>query len=329
MATVNLTTTSSNFAQAVVDAVRAEVIAGLRAGLAHLPPGVVVPAVHQKGNTLTARYTRFNDLAEPAGGDALAGPDAYLLVEGTPPAAQALGESFDTLLLKQYGGLVDFSDLMDAEHPADIGKTFSERVSRQMKAVLDGIAKAVWHGSAASFVVTSTTIIKGDDVRKMVALLSNAGVPRVGGGNIDGTSEGGEGGYYVGIISPMAAYDLKAETTAGGWLDVARYANPESILSGEIGAFAGVRFVESPKGRIDVAATPDTFKTIIAGANSIAFGDLGTMFLSYLPAGVATKDDPLAQKGEAGWKMLAGGAQVKLGQTTRFGTISSTSTLVP
>ena len=56
-------------------------------------------------------------------------------------------------------------------------------------------------------------------------------------------------GYYAAIIHPYVAYDLMQEA-GDEWIDIAKYANPDSILTGEIGRLAGIRFVESSEAKI-------------------------------------------------------------------------------
>ena len=56
-------------------------------------------------------------------------------------------------------------------------------------------------------------------------------------------------GYYVAIIHPYVAYDLMQEA-GDEWIDIAKYASPDTILTGEIGRLAGIRFVESSEAKI-------------------------------------------------------------------------------
>lgn len=49
-------------------------------------------------------------------------------------------------------------------------------------------------------------------------------------------------GHYAAIVSIKAARNLKDDTTV---LAVRQYANPDSLLQGEVGMYEGVRFVES------------------------------------------------------------------------------------
>jgi len=103
-----------------------------------------------------------------------------------------------------------------------------------------------------------------------------------------------------------------AETVAGGWLDVARYTNADGILNGEIGRFAGVRFVESAAAHVGVdtgaLGTVDVYSTTFFGPGAWAAGDFGSVNAYVTPPGGQT--DPLHQKAKAGWKAFIGGMLV-------------------
>lgn len=54
-------------------------------------------------------------------------------------------------------------------------------------------------------------------------------------------------GAYVAIVHPYVAYDLMR---SADWIDVHKYADPESLFTGELGKLGGVRFVESTEAKI-------------------------------------------------------------------------------
>ncbi|MEC4630207.1 N4-gp56 family major capsid protein, partial [Bacillus safensis] len=60
-------------------------------------------------------------------------------------------------------------------------------------------------------------------------------------------ADGIDGESYVAIIHPYAAYDLMRSAE---WVDVHKYADPESIFKGEIGSLGNVRFVKSTEAKI-------------------------------------------------------------------------------
>jgi N4-gp56 family major capsid protein len=94
-------------------------------------------------------------------------------------------------------------------------------------------------------------------------------------------------GLYMGFIHPDVSYDLRSETGAAAWRDPHVYVDTDMIYNGEIGAFEGVRFVETPRaplfadasdgaggaGNIDVYATLVMGRQALAKAHSIVDGN--------------------------------------------------------
>lgn len=71
------------------------------------------------------------------------------------------------------------------------------------------------------------------DLRSNVSLLKAVNVlPRMG-------------SDFTGIFHPYITHDIKADNTAGGWIDVMKYANPSQALNHEVGKSEGVRIMES------------------------------------------------------------------------------------
>jgi len=74
------------------------------------------------------------------------------------------------------------------------------------------------------------------------------------------------------------SYDLRRETGVASWRDPHVYSDPANIYNGEIGAFEGVRFIETPRAKIFTNAfngagavgTGDAYCTHIAGRQALA-----------------------------------------------------------
>jgi N4-gp56 family major capsid protein len=80
--------------------------------------------------------------------------------------------------------------------------------------------------------------LNGDNVRQMVAQLRTANVPTLG------------AGMYVGMIHPNVSYDFRSATGPANWRDPHIYVDTANIYNGEIGAYEGVRFLETPRTKI-------------------------------------------------------------------------------
>lgn len=136
---------------------------------------------------------------------------------------------------------------------------------------MDVNARAAWNSSNVSNGVvdrTTTTLIRTTDlltiagVREERATLRAASVVPW-----DGTN-------YAGIIHPDVGYDFKDATGDGTWSSLGQYSVPGSIWNDEIGLIANVRFMESPRARLQAnagtSATTDVYSTYFFGQESLA-----------------------------------------------------------
>ena len=135
-----------------------------------------------------------------------------------------------------------------------------------------------------------------NDKKKVVALMKTANIPTY------------SDGYYHAYVHPKVVYDIQSDTAVGGWMDANKYTDSLPLLSGEIGRYAGIRFMESSAAHIGVglgAAAIDVYSTYISGPDSYGFGDMQTLRTYYVAPG-NDHADPLSQKGYVGWKAMFG-----------------------
>ena len=71
-------------------------------------------------------------------------------------------------------------------------------------------------------------------------------------------------GFYVAIAHPYVIYDLKKETAVTGFIEASKYAQPEKLIKGEIGALNGVRIVVSPNVKT-FTSTTTVYPTLVMG----------------------------------------------------------------
>jgi N4-gp56 family major capsid protein len=304
---VGTSTSSANFDKTVQTIISKTLYDLLRSGLPHLPKGCVIPASFSQGTgqAPTFRFVNVPDLD--------ATPAAHLLTEGVPPAGQELTWGYEEFTAVQRGDFVRLSDRSIFESPFQLASTAAERITRQMAAVIDTRAKQIWAAGTNYFCsgtgnnvardVAAGDILVASDIKKAVALLEASGVKRLGGG---GNTTGG----YVGLLNPYVKYDLEMDDDAGGWMDANRYAGGQALFTGEVGSFAGVRFVVDKSVEVQAGAgtgSIDVYETTIIGANSIAFGDVGTNEVIVERGGVS---DPLHQIQTVGWKCWLDGMLV-------------------
>lgn len=296
-------TSTSGFADLVQELVSARAEEELRARAVHAMPGLYVPARFIKG-TNTLRYARYADLAV----------NTTPLTEGAAPVDQALTISSEFFTATQYGATVAISDLANIDSPHDLVSIAAERVAYQAVRSMDQIVRdnihsnaltsAVWGATASSTLtqnaansaVAAAGVLNGAFVKQVVARLKGANVPQFA----DGT--------YRAIIHPSQEYDLITDTAVNGWIEARKYTDPSGILTGEIGQFAGVRFIVSSDAKVYTTAGAgggNVFAALFLGPDAFAIGDSQTL-QSYFVAPGGDHTDPLAQKALVGYKMRFG-----------------------
>lgn len=294
MPTGPITTSTSNFQTLMQDLVLAKATEELRARLVHVMPDQYVPGRFVKG-TNQIRYARYSDL----------GANATALSEGVAPTEQGLTISSDAFAAVQYGQTLSITDLAQLDSPHDLISVASDRLARQAAETMDLVVRDViaagtnvkYAGSATSrATVAKTHVITGDLIKRQVAALKAANVPTFA----DGT--------YRCIIHPFHEYDLISDTAVSGWLEANKYVDNTPLLNGEIGKFAGVRFVVSSNAKVWAgagASSANVYNAQFFGPDSFTVGDSQTL-QAYFTAPGGDHSDPLAQKAIAGWKMRFG-----------------------
>jgi N4-gp56 family major capsid protein len=297
------TTGTSGFSDLVTQLVAARAEEELRARAVHAMPGMYVPARFIKG-TNSLRYARYADLS----------PSTATLTEGTAPTDDALTISSEFFTAKQYGATVAISDLANLDSPHDLISIAAERVAYKAVRSMDNIVRDAIHstvltssvfGATGATTLTANTansavgvagVLSGAFVKQMVARLKGANVPAFA------------DGYYRCIIHPAQEYDLITDTAVNGWIEARKYTDPTNILTGEIGQFAGVRFLVSSDAKVDTgagASSGNVYSALFLGPDSYAVGDSQTL-QSYFVAPGGDHNDPLAQKAIVGYKMRFG-----------------------
>jgi N4-gp56 family major capsid protein len=187
------------------------------------------------------RFQFHNDIADTTiAGATLAetvDPDAVSL-----PATSTLDVS-----QQELGRVVLPTRKLSLMSLADVDPWIANAVSFNMAMTLDaGIAAKLDAGTnviresagalsttAAKSTITTTDVIKGRDIRYAVTKLRAANVPT-------------RGGMYTSYIHPEVSHDLRTETGNNIWRTPNEYQNIQSLYAGEIGAWEGVRFIETP-----------------------------------------------------------------------------------
>lgn len=160
-------------------------------------------------------------------------------------------------------------------------------------------------------------VLVAADVRRTLADLRGANVPTY------------SAGLYAAWIHPDVSYDLRGETGAAAWRDPHTYSQPGEIWNGEIGAFEGFRFVETPRAPVFADAgssttLTDVYATLFAGRQALAkahsYTDGNGAMPQIIPGPVT---DTLRRFVPLGWYWLGGYAVYRQACLRRFESSSS------
>jgi N4-gp56 family major capsid protein len=311
---------SNAYSALITELVSQQAQENLRNRLVHAMPGNYTAGRFQKGSN-EIRYARYPDLT-PLG-------VADTLTEAGAPAEYDLTVTTESFVPKQYGKVLKISDLAQLDSPHDLISIASERLARAATESMDNIIRDVVNqGTNVMYAGNATTRanvgfdsddnLTGLGIKKAVAKLKAANVPTFA------------DGFYRAIVHPSVEFDLLTDTSANGFLEATKYTKSLDLLNGEIGAYAGVRFMVSPNAKVFTGAgsgDKNVYSTFLFGPDAYIVGDSQTL-QSYFVAPGGDHSDPISQIAVLGFKMRFGAILRGEGTTGEFDG-SNTSTGQP
>ena len=245
------------------------------------------------GNGKSIEFRQFTPLAKIT----------EALVEGVTPDGQALDTSTITATVKQYGGYVVITDILDLTAIDNIKTEAVQLIGSQAGRSLDTVVREVLNGGtnvqyhererASRSAITATDTLTVKAVRAAVRTLKRQNAE-----TIDGS--------FVGIIHPDVAFDLMSDPT---WVEWHKYTDNDAMFTNEIGKIANVRFVETTEAKIfedagGSTAKFDIYSTLIIAKNAYGTTNIegGGLELITKQKGSAGTADPLDQRSTVGWK---------------------------
>jgi N4-gp56 family major capsid protein len=293
-------TSTTNFDNTVTALVRAQIQAELRSSLVHMNDAL---RASWRPGTDRMRFISYRDL-DVTTGTPTPGVAPWL-TQGVAPSVEEMSIAYDEFQSNQAGRIIGLTDIALTESPHDLYAVAAERIGRNVAATVDKrLADVILAGTnvlyagtsnAATADVAAGDVLTGANVKRAVATLKAANVPTFG------------DGYYHAIIHPAVVLDLQSDTNTGGWIDANKYTDNRPLLTGEIGRYAGVRFMESSAAGIKAdsgTSSIDVYSTVFYGPDAFAFGDMQTI-QTYSLRG-PDKSDPLNQVAKVGWKAMFG-----------------------
>ena len=218
------------------------------------------------------RFQIFNDIADTT----VAG--ATLAETVDPDAVQIPATTTLDVSQVELGRVVLPTRKLSLMSLADVDPWVANAVSFNMTKTLDNAVAAVLDGgtnviresagslstSAAKTTITATDTMKSRDIRYAVTKLRA--------GNVMPKS----GAYYVSYIHPEVSSDLRTETGNNVWRTPHDYQAAGNLYAGEIGAWEGVRFIETPamtntqSGSGSGGTQTRVYNTYVLGAQALA-----------------------------------------------------------
>ena len=230
------------------------------------------------------------------------------LTEGVTPDGQTMNVSTVTAEVKQYGGWVPITDTLQLTSIDNNILQATKIIASQAGRTLDTIVRDVLAGGTNVLYApkqnadgTETEVKSRKELDKTCTLtpkLFFRAAAQLGAMNADPI-----GDSYIAIIHPYAAYDLK---TSKEFIEVHKYADPDTMFRGEIGKLGNIRFIETSEAKIWKDSTcPDglaVFGTLVLGAHAYGVTELEGGGLEHIVKQLGYGDDPLNQRASVGWK---------------------------
>ena len=206
----------------------------------------------------------YNDLAQATG----------TLTENVDPDAVAMSNTNTvTVTLNEYGNAALLTRKLGLFSLSDVDPAAADIIAYNMADSLDAVAMTELRGGSnvrysrgsnstpsATASVEAEDIAKLDDIRVVVAKLrANLAVPR-------------QGSLYAAYIHPEVSFDIRKESTGGGFQDLHKYDATENFWPGFIGTIEGAYFIETPRmyNATDGDSSQRVYRTIVVGKQALA-----------------------------------------------------------
>lgn len=179
-----------------------------------------------------------------------------------------------SVTLNEYGNAVVSSRKLRLFALSDVDPAVADIVAYNMADSVDSVVQTTLRGTSniaavqsgtttfagAAGSVTSTDVFNSALVRGVVAKLrANKVVPV-------------KGNLFPCYIHPEVSHDLRKETGGATWREPHQYSAPDAIWAGELGAYEGAFFIETPRSynATDGSSSTRVFRTYIVGKQALA-----------------------------------------------------------
>jgi N4-gp56 family major capsid protein len=245
-------------------------------------------------------------------------PATTPLTEGVLPAASNVYREKVEWTVAQYGSFITYTDIFDITDVDKVTNEFMTVLGYQAKETHDVIIRntisngnrVIYAGGAASrtALATAGSMIIEDELDLALLNLKNARAKKyksiLTGSTNSNTTPIRDA--YIAITHPNVVNDLKK---LPNWVGVEKYAYSKDIMSGEVGSYGEIRFIEDTNALVDESGSKPVYITLVFGKEAYASttirGKGGTETI-HKPLSAGGIENALNQRGSIGWKMIAG-----------------------
>jgi N4-gp56 family major capsid protein len=235
-------------------------------------------------------------------------PNTTALNEGVTPDGLTVSGTSVTAVIKQYGDVMYFTDLVDLQQLDDVKREYTVELGFLAKETMDLIVRNTLVAEGSAFFAGGNTGLAGlaafaagsnddrpkiDDFRKIVLGMKRA--------YLRGNRKAG--GRYVALVSPEVMFELFDDERMKDYMDFGQTNAP--FGDGMVIDMFGLRFVEVLNAPIVDNGTVLAHDSIIIAEESYAITKLQGQGLRVITKGLGSAgvEDPLDQRQSIGWKM--------------------------
>lgn len=227
------------------------------------------------------------------------------LTEGTPPASTTATFSSVACTISQYGQYTVLSDLLETQAFDPVLAEYAENFGESMGNTLDQIVRNVLvAGTTVQYASTGTSIgnvgsgmyLNSAEIREAVNTLKRNNAKPLGNGR------------WQAIIHPDVTRDLFADPdVVNAFKDAANRGPDNPLLTGALGDYMGVTFMETTNARISSSlglSGADVYSCLFIGNQAYMVTELDALQARTIihPRGSGGHTDPLEQISTVGWK---------------------------
>lgn len=226
--------------------------------------GVTDPDDIPRRNGTTVQFYRYG----------LFGANTTPSSEGTVGSGITPTTSTISATVSEYSDFITISSLLEETAIDPIVENSANELGYRAALTLDTLVRIELESNTGNDTAPLSGATAGvADFRGMVSLLKAVNVrPR-------------EGSDFVGIFHPYITHDIKADNTSGGFIDVAKYAEPNRLLNHEVGKVEGVRVMESTN-----VGTSGSSPNVLYAGYVVGSGAIGAVSLAGRGPGTPPKD---------------------------------------